>query len=412
MARATSRFEGYSSYVPLHHCCSWTLSTGRWCSALQRSTSVVLEYPVAAVERLWFQLCASLSFACLKRRLDFLQLRDAQPLYICRCFRSNTSPASSAAVCASVFAEESYGLALLAQERRDRDRGEDADDQDHDQKFDQGKTTLIAGAAGVVIQHLNPPRIRFGASPWFHRLKWRYVPLARAAGFATHLLQVFALALALALSDPASATAQSKLNSCIRPGRIAIHLWHSGSSQTSHSTEPRRCTPWPIGVPAAPSSHLAWASTPVWRTPLAAAPGAGDRARLAAEAGDQLAGAATGHTLPRPMGRQPPPRRRLARQPWAGEVSVPPMKRSAGWLTWVALALITLGAAAAAPDPHRPGAARPVLRRGRPEHGALLAQLLLRRVRARRLASRSTSRPSTCGCRSRPSSSSASPTRR
>ena len=29
-----------------------------------------------------------------------------------------------------------------------------------------------------------------------------------------------------------------------------------------------------------------------------------------------------------------------------GEVSVPPMKRSAGWLTWVALALITLGAAA------------------------------------------------------------------
>ena len=31
------------------------------------------------------------------------------------------------------------------------------------------------------------------------------------------------------------------------------------------------------------------------------------------------------------------------------------MKGSSRWLTWVALALITLGAAAAAPDPHRPG---------------------------------------------------------
>ena len=35
------------------------------------------------------------------------------------------------------------GLALLVDERRNRDRGEDADDQDDDQKLDEGETTLI-----------------------------------------------------------------------------------------------------------------------------------------------------------------------------------------------------------------------------------------------------------------------------
>ena len=49
--------------------------------------------------------------------------------------------------------------------------------------------------------------------------------------------------------------------------------------------------PFGLGVDA----HLALTA--------AAAPGAGDRVLLAAEAGDQLAGAPTGHTLPRPMGR-------------------------------------------------------------------------------------------------------------
>ena len=60
---------------------------------------------------------------------------------------------------------------------------------------------------------------------------------------------------------------------------------------------------WAPDASEAPSSHFACASTPVKRTP-SRPPGQHDRARLAAEVGDQLAGTPTGHTLTRPMGRR------------------------------------------------------------------------------------------------------------
>src|SRR5581483_6042762 len=37
------------------------------------------------------------------------------------------------------------GLPLLVQERRNRDRGKNADDEDHDEELDQGETLLIFG---------------------------------------------------------------------------------------------------------------------------------------------------------------------------------------------------------------------------------------------------------------------------
>src|SRR5207248_11670466 len=58
------------------------------------------------------------------------------------------------------------GLALLVDERRNRDRGKNADDQDDDQKLDKGKTTLVLRALAQSIQHVNPPWDHLqGASP-------------------------------------------------------------------------------------------------------------------------------------------------------------------------------------------------------------------------------------------------------
>src|SRR5262249_42027686 len=46
------------------------------------------------------------------------------------------------------------GLALLIQERRNRDRGQNADDQYDDQELDERETTLIRSAPAQSIQHV------------------------------------------------------------------------------------------------------------------------------------------------------------------------------------------------------------------------------------------------------------------
>src|SRR5437667_4698525 len=48
-------------------------------------------------------------------------------------------------------------LALLAQERRTDERRTNLHEQHHNQKLDQGKTTLITRALAQSIQHLNTP---------------------------------------------------------------------------------------------------------------------------------------------------------------------------------------------------------------------------------------------------------------
>src|SRR2546430_5074423 len=86
------------------------------------------------------------------------------------------------------------GLALLTDERRNCDRGKDADDQDDDQRLDEGKATLVLRALAQSIQHVNPPRIRLqSASSWSTTLLGDASPArlplglhVRAAGFATH----------------------------------------------------------------------------------------------------------------------------------------------------------------------------------------------------------------------------------
>ncbi len=133
------------------------------------------------------------------------------------------------------------------------------------------------------------------------------------------------------------------------------------------------------------------------------APGAGDRARLTAELGDQLAGAATGHTLPRPMGRpgSSPSSSSCSPAMQAGEVSVLSDEKACRRThRGPALGLVTRSrGGGAAPDPSRPGFARPLLRRGRQEHDAFVAQLLLRRVRAggQRLDRQAARRPVAAG---------------
>ena len=134
----------------------------------------------------------------------------------------------------------------------------------------------------------------------------------------------------------------------------------------------------------------------------AAAPGARDGLGRAAEVGDHLAAAATGHTLPRPVGRPPPdPRCRFPRSPRGDETSVPRMRRPARGSTsgWRRGADHRRGGGAAA-DPHRPRLARPVLRRGRAQHGASPGTTSSSARSSPAAASRSTSRRSTCGCRS------------
>jgi hypothetical protein len=41
----------------------------------------------------------------------------------------------------------------LAEERWDSDRGEDANDENHDQKFDEGETLLTLGAMTKTLKH-------------------------------------------------------------------------------------------------------------------------------------------------------------------------------------------------------------------------------------------------------------------
>src|SRR5579872_3247298 len=93
------------------------------------------------------------------------------------------------------------GLALLVQERRDRNRGENADDQDDNQKLDKGKTTLILRALAQSIQHLNPPRIRLQGRqpsvppPPIRAIRPQVNLSPEAAGFSTRLSRRSALAL-------------------------------------------------------------------------------------------------------------------------------------------------------------------------------------------------------------------------
>src|SRR5262249_13649408 len=53
-------------------------------------------------------------------------------------------------------------LLLLAKERRQGDRGEDADDQDDDEKLDQREARLVIAQ---LAQHLDPPRINCSDKP-------------------------------------------------------------------------------------------------------------------------------------------------------------------------------------------------------------------------------------------------------
>src|ERR1700680_4284061 len=60
------------------------------------------------------------------------------------------------------LARRVISLALLGDERRNRDRGEKADDQDDNHELDEGKTTLTLRALAQSIQHLN----LLGSSRW------------------------------------------------------------------------------------------------------------------------------------------------------------------------------------------------------------------------------------------------------
>ena len=130
----------------------------------------------------------------------------------------------------------------------------------------------------------------------------------------------------------------------------------------------------------------AWASTPARRTPPP--PHQGQVTVLGSPPRFEITCRCRGRAYTPAAHGTPPPdprcRRRLVRQPRRARLAFRAMKRPAGWLTLGRAGADHRRRGAAAPDPHRPGAARPVLRRGRPEHGAVLAQLLLRRVRARR----------------------------
>src|SRR5204862_2110981 len=59
-------------------------------------------------------------------------------------------------------------LVLLVQERRNSDRGKDADDQDDDQELDQGETLLCLGALAELPQHSRASS--FGGE--FNRADW------------------------------------------------------------------------------------------------------------------------------------------------------------------------------------------------------------------------------------------------
>src|SRR2546421_12939942 len=48
-------------------------------------------------------------------------------------------------------------LGPLAEERRQGDRGQDADDQHDDEELDQGETLLVLDALAELVQHVNPP---------------------------------------------------------------------------------------------------------------------------------------------------------------------------------------------------------------------------------------------------------------
>ena len=85
-------------------------------------------------------------------RLDRVQSRNACSLSSHRCWWSHTSH-RGCRVPRQRLGRRIVGLALLVEERRDGDRGKNADDQDHDEELDQGETLLILGATAQLVKH-------------------------------------------------------------------------------------------------------------------------------------------------------------------------------------------------------------------------------------------------------------------
>ncbi len=165
------------------------------------------------------------------------------------------------AVRASSFACDAVALLFWLRNDGNGDRGENADDQDHDQKLDEGKTTLILTSAGAVDSTFGIPPDLFCWAPAPWSIAWlRSVPVtipgSGAAGFATHLSDALPCTPVLALSGRPS-TAEDKF-------KTTPELWTMCPKvHTNRARACRACRTTPIwGSRAEPRSATAGTRLP------------------------------------------------------------------------------------------------------------------------------------------------------